>query len=43
MVYFDDIKNRENIYLYAGDIDIKTKLGFAYLLVYFDLLNKSQI
>lgn len=26
MVYFDDIKNRENIYLYAGDMDVKIKL-----------------
>jgi len=26
MVYFDDIKDKQNIYLYAGDIDIKTKL-----------------
>lgn len=26
MVFFDNIKNKQNIYLYAGDIDIKTKL-----------------
>lgn len=26
MVYFDDIKDKQNIYLYAGDIDIKIKL-----------------
>ena len=26
MVNFDDIKNKENIYLYAGDIDVKIKL-----------------
>ena len=28
---------------YYSYVDIKTKLGFAFLLVYFELLNKSQI
>ena len=26
MVYFNDIKNKENIYLYAGDMGVKTRL-----------------